>query len=810
MSKKNNKYHMEEELGAFESAFTGLDNEDSVLDPSEQLIDEILREFGSKVAKSEEIEKSLDDEVAKILKSVQLSLEKEEGLPESTEDVLDGNGKETPTKTPVYSGKEQMSEPTTETTSSAESELTPKDSKESIDDRDKSKAEQKVKVLSENDSSPIFGDDFAKYFGPEAGLAAEIEIDVDDQFDDGTSRSRTLFRRRRKKYITSDIQISEINEISDTIEQAGEPEEGIGRRGWLRRRSPEQEDIIGEEVEQDHDSEEYDQVIDLSPEEAANAIIDDMGLIRVRLFFGAILCAILLYINIAPRAGLFVPSFASYLSSPSTYLFISACLLIFIMIICIKTVAIGIRDFLLLGPNKESVVTLSCIFALVHTISILLRPQWEGYYPYCAVSATSLMFAEYYRYKSQGARVRTYKAVSGISKPYLVSSEKGIYSGQDATVKYRVAEPLQFVHQTERKDIATRVWSYAAPLVIILSIVCAAVSTIGRGQPQRFIWSLSAMLTVAAPFSLCLSYNLPFYKTARHLGMMGHAITGWSAAEEFSSVDSVIITDTDLFPPGSIILNGLKIYGGYAVDKVISYSASLIAASHAGVTKPFLDLLNDQAAAQLKVTGFQYYENGGIGGEINGEGVIAGNVAFMLRTGIRIPRDINVRNAIFIAINLELAGVFAVNYNVNPSIKKALDMIIKNGLNPVLAIRDFNITQAMIESKFNISSDVADYPPIEDRLALSNPDRMYTSKPLAAIGREGLTHYAESIVLARNLKRATKTCLGITFAGIIIGMLLMFYLLYSHSPVQASPFNLLLYMSFWLVPNLIAARWAKM
>ena len=38
MSKKNNKYHMEEELGAFESAFTGLDNEDSVLDPSEQLM----------------------------------------------------------------------------------------------------------------------------------------------------------------------------------------------------------------------------------------------------------------------------------------------------------------------------------------------------------------------------------------------------------------------------------------------------------------------------------------------------------------------------------------------------------------------------------------------------------------------------------------------------------------------------------------------------------------------------------------------------------------------------------------------------
>ena len=41
----------------------------------------------------------------------------------------------------------------------------------------------------------------------------------------------------------------------------------------------------------------------------------------------------------------------------------------------------------------------------------------------------------------------------------------------------------------------------------------------------------------------------PFSKTARSLGLMGHAVAGWSAAEEMSSIDSVIISDTDLFPP---------------------------------------------------------------------------------------------------------------------------------------------------------------------------------------------------------------------------------------------------------------------
>ena len=126
-----------------------------------------------------------------------------------------------------------------------------------------------------------------------------------------------------------------------------------------------------------------------------------------------------------------------------------------------------------------------------------------------------------------------------------------------------------------------------------------------------------------------------------------------------------------------------------------------------------------------------------------------------------------------------------------------------------MSIRDFNITPSMIESKINISSDTADYPPIEDRLALSNPDRIYTSRPLAAIGREGLNHYTECVVCARNLRKSTRACIAITLASVVIGMLLMFYLMYTFAPVQASPFNLLLYMAFWFIPNLIAASWAR-
>ena len=36
----------------------------------------------------------------------------------------------------------------------------------------------------------------------------------------------------------------------------------------------------------------------------------------------------------------------------------------------------------------------------------------------------------------------------------------------------------------------------------------------------------------------------------------------------------------------------------------------------------------------------------------------------MFRMGIRVHENVNVKNAVFIAVNMELAGVFNVNYKI--------------------------------------------------------------------------------------------------------------------------------------------------
>ena len=85
--------------------------------------------------------------------------------------------------------------------------------------------------------------------------------------------------------------------------------------------------------------------------------------------------------------------------------------------------------------------------------------------------------------------------------------------------------------------------------------------------------------------------------------------------------------------------------------------------------------------------------------EINGDTVLMGTAGFMFRMGIRVHENVNVKNAVFIAVNMELAGVFNVNYKINHEIRRSLISLIRKKVTPVLAAIDFNLTPVMLESE---------------------------------------------------------------------------------------------------------------
>ena len=106
-------------------------------------------------------------------------------------------------------------------------------------------------------------------------------------------------------------------------------------------------------------------------------------------------------------------------------------------------------------------------------------------------------------------------------------------------------------------------------------------------------------------------------------------MAGWRGAEKISKSKKIIVTDRDLFPAGSVKLNGMKVYNKN-IGKAVSYAASMARASGSGLEKVFDDLLRGEAGKYLPAGNFRFYQEGGYSAVIQGETVLFGTAS---RTG---------------------------------------------------------------------------------------------------------------------------------------------------------------------------------
>lgn len=82
-----------------------------------------------------------------------------------------------------------------------------------------------------------------------------------------------------------------------------------------------------------------------------------------------------------------------------------------------------------------------------------------------------------------------------------------------------------------------------------------------------------------------------------------------------------------------------------------------------------------------------FYEQGGWGCTIRGESVLLGTASFLRKQEVRLPSNINLKTGVFLAIDHQLAAVFAVKYEAAENVDYALRMLRRSRITPILAVR---------------------------------------------------------------------------------------------------------------------------
>lgn len=445
--------------------------------------------------------------------------------------------------------------------------------------------------------------------------------------------------------------------------------------------------------------------------------------------------------------------------------------------------------------------SLSVLMALLDGLSYCLIGR-EGPLPYSTPASLLMLCLTWGAFDRKLANQRACRQASVAQDPKRVTKDPELWNARDTFTKERGGTE-GFGAQIQAPSSAELIQSRFAPVIFIAAVLCAALVSIVQKKPDRFLWSLSVILMAASPLSALLSFSQPWLRLTRRLERSGAAVAGWPGVDAAAGSGGVLITDTDLFPAGSIQFNGIKVYGEVSLEKLVGCAASLIRASGSALSHPFDSLVRTQGGFYRRVDEFRCYEAGGLSGVIRGEHIMVGSASFMTVMDVPLPQDLKVKNAVFCAIDGSLRGIFALNYAKTNSVRPAMLSLLQTHLVPVLVPRDFNVNPSMVRQKLKIPVEKMEYPPVERRMELTEPDQEHSPILTALLSRDSAESYAETIVGCRKLRSAVGLNMVATILASLVGLAMGYYLTAVSAFASLSPVNVLLFLGLWLLPTLL-------
>lgn len=510
---------------------------------------------------------------------------------------------------------------------------------------------------------------------------------------------------------------------------------------------------------------------------------------RKNLRAAAVLLVLLWTPWVLEQAGISTPFFSDSADNAAL------CVLIAQAIICIlcwpvyRAAVFGLREG---AWTIYATALLSTAVTLLDEMTMLLLPERTEAAPLGGIAAALSVAAlwgltGWHRGMAESFRI----AAMGTPPRVADCSPQGIAKG--------LGSGSGFYTRAVMEDTSSQWQRLLLPVLAAASLVFAALSSVGQERPQDFLWCWSVLLCASSSLVFPLAFCVPFGRLAAHLSSRGAAVAGMYGASSLSADRRLVVTDTDLFPPGSAVLAGVKLYGEER-NHALAYAATLAVQGGGLLCRVFGDACRQSRVSYQSLEHFHIHEDGGLSGMIHGETVLVGTPTFMRHKAVRLPPSMTAKNAVCLAVDGELTAAFAIKYTAAEPVEYALRVLRRNGFQLTLATRDGSLTPKLLKARFGMDCG-AQRPELSERLALSDPERE-AEGPEGLLFRDGLLPFASLAAGSRRLCQTVRAGNLLAIFSSIAGALLGFYLTFTGSYGVLTPILLLTYLLLWVAPVL--------
>ena len=454
--------------------------------------------------------------------------------------------------------------------------------------------------------------------------------------------------------------------------------------------------------------------------------------------------------------------------------------------------------------TQDSMLLITFVACCVDSVVCLMQLR----VPYCAAFSLEVMmslWAEYQRRNTEMGQMDTMRKATRLDG--VVKCEE-FYDGRPGLLRSE-GQVEDFMDHYNQPSTPEKVFSRFMLIGMLVALALGVAGGLLHMDYRMGIRMGTAAMLAVAPATAFITLTRPAAVLERRLHRVGAVICGWRGVTGLRGPATVPLADEDLFPAGTVKMNGVKFYGSREPDQVVAYATALITAEGAGLTFLFNHLLDSRNGRHFDVENFRAY-NGGLGGEVEGEPVLIGTHTFLKDMGVEVPEGTRVHQALYAAIDGELAGVFAVSYGKNRAAVMGFGALCGyRSLTPVLTCSDFMLTESFLRSKFGVNTRRVAFPAHDVRKELLEKKPEAETPALALTTGEGILGMAFAVTGARSLRSASISGVILHMVAGILGLVIVGLLAVVGAVELLTAENLMLFELLWMIPGLLITEWTR-
>lgn len=598
--------------------------------------------------------------------------------------------------------------------------------------------------------------------------------------------------------------------------------------------------IMGEEEPDNDPQETYtedepDELDDYQSPSDAPSVSHELGSslheLTLRLTVTGICTILLLIFGVLGEMNSFLPEMLRGLIPTQTYLILNLVFLGITALTCSVTIFNGIKALFKLQANSDSGVAVAVLASLIQGAALLFAPESvssSNMHVYAVLAAVALFLNTAGKF-SLVKRVRhNFRFVASPDQKYAVQyfddhntalqMAKGCvadtpaiaYQGKTGFLKHF----LSLSYENDPSDNSSQI---IAPLGFILSLVLCIVCYFLQKDVIGAITVFAASACISVPMTNMLCVNLPLARLNKVATRCGAMVVGYPAVDQFSTANAVMVDAKDLFPKGTVILNGIKTFGGQRIDDAIVDATALMCATGGPLSDLFDQIIKSHQDMLPKIDNIAYEDDLGVVGWVSGRRILVGNRELMKTHSIEPPSKdyeekylLGGKQVVYLASGGDLVAMFIVSYNSDRRRAAELRRMEDNGISLIVRTCDPNVTPRLIAQVFDLDEHSVRVLP--ERLGkvyvglVKEPEER-TDALMATKGRP--TAMMRMLTACVRQRSNISVAVALQTVAVVLGFLLVAFLACYSGLKQLSTVALLLFELFWIVAVLLVPRLRK-